>query len=238
MNSTPRTRKSSQANSPPRNSIKLKKNSQTLVSMESSDDDLTSVQEHGSPIQVFLRRSLGRSTYKVVEKVKHSRSTRTPDLVHKTTKSSTSRLRPRSKVNRKYSTSSDDQTPKKRKSICRASSIATRSQSRNKSTKDHMNREWSPIHDSPKSRKSTSNELPRTPKTQNKENSRTTIRCNSLTPSLSRRLNNLKLPQTPLQDARSRLHVSLVPKSLPCREVEFNDIYSFLEGKLTDKIGG
>jgi hypothetical protein len=37
---------------------------------------------------------------------------------------------------------------------------------------------------------------------------------------------------------RKRLHVSSVPNSLPCREKEYMEIYSFLEGSLTDKIGG
>lgn len=37
---------------------------------------------------------------------------------------------------------------------------------------------------------------------------------------------------------RKRLHVSAVPKSLPCREKEFREIYSFLEANLTDEIGG
>jgi origin recognition complex subunit 1 len=38
--------------------------------------------------------------------------------------------------------------------------------------------------------------------------------------------------------ARKRLHVSAVPKSLPCREKEYMEIYSFLEGNLLDQIGG
>lgn len=38
--------------------------------------------------------------------------------------------------------------------------------------------------------------------------------------------------------ARRRLHVSAVPKSLPCREKEFTEIYSFLEGNLVDEVGG
>lgn len=38
--------------------------------------------------------------------------------------------------------------------------------------------------------------------------------------------------------ARRRLHVSAIPKSLPCREKEFQEIYSFLEGNLVDEIGG
>lgn len=41
-----------------------------------------------------------------------------------------------------------------------------------------------------------------------------------------------------LQLARERLHVSAVPKTLPCRDKEFQNIYSFLEGKLLDNCGG
>lgn len=41
-----------------------------------------------------------------------------------------------------------------------------------------------------------------------------------------------------LAAARKRLHVSAVPKSLPCREQEYLEIYSFLEGNIIDKIGG
>lgn len=35
-----------------------------------------------------------------------------------------------------------------------------------------------------------------------------------------------------------RLHVSSVPESLPCREQEFQDIYSFVESKMVDGTGG
>lgn len=38
--------------------------------------------------------------------------------------------------------------------------------------------------------------------------------------------------------ARKRLHVSAVPTSLPCREKEYTEIYSFLEGNLLDEVGG
>ncbi|CAD7013643.1 origin recognition complex subunit 1 [Ceratitis capitata] len=41
-----------------------------------------------------------------------------------------------------------------------------------------------------------------------------------------------------LQLARERLHVSVVPQSLPCREKEFDNIYAFLEGKIQDQCGG
>ena len=61
---------------------------------------------------------------------------------------------------------------------------------------------------------------------------------NNLTPSLIKRKSALLKPNTPLQEARSRLHVSAVPKSLPCREEEFNNIFTFLRGKLEDKSGG
>jgi hypothetical protein len=35
-----------------------------------------------------------------------------------------------------------------------------------------------------------------------------------------------------------RLHVSAVPDSLPCREKEFEDIFSFVESKILDGTGG
>ncbi|XP_058461352.1 origin recognition complex subunit 1 [Malaya genurostris] len=38
--------------------------------------------------------------------------------------------------------------------------------------------------------------------------------------------------------ARERLHVSAVPSSLPCREKEYEEIYSFLENKIADRCGG
>lgn len=45
-------------------------------------------------------------------------------------------------------------------------------------------------------------------------------------------------PSNVLEEARLRLHVSTVPESLPCREQEFQDIYSFVESKLLDHTGG
>ncbi|XP_067141497.1 origin recognition complex subunit 1-like [Centruroides vittatus] len=44
--------------------------------------------------------------------------------------------------------------------------------------------------------------------------------------------------KSPLEEARRKLHVSAVPDSLPCREYEFSDIYSFVEGKLLNGTGG
>ncbi|XP_077259349.1 origin recognition complex subunit 1 isoform X1 [Temnothorax americanus] len=67
---------------------------------------------------------------------------------------------------------------------------------------------------------------------------RALLKQNALTPSMKRRTDMLVKPATPLQEIRTRLHVSAVPKSLPCREEEFNNIYTFLESKLMDNSGG
>ncbi|XP_046737987.1 origin recognition complex subunit 1 [Diprion similis] len=64
------------------------------------------------------------------------------------------------------------------------------------------------------------------------------VKTGLLTPSMRQRNISISQPSTPLQEARARLHVSAIPKSLPCREEEFNNIYTFLEGKLTDNSGG
>lgn len=73
--------------------------------------------------------------------------------------------------------------------------------------------------------------MPSTPKSSR-------LKPSALTPSAQPRTKALSKPATPLQEARSRLHVSAVPKSLPCREKEFNEIYTFLESKLMDNSGG
>ena len=59
-----------------------------------------------------------------------------------------------------------------------------------------------------------------------------------LTPSLPERVSSVSTPNSALQEARARLHVSVVPKSLPCREKEFDNIYYFLLGKILDGAGG
>ncbi|XP_064626056.1 origin recognition complex subunit 1-like isoform X2 [Lineus longissimus] len=58
------------------------------------------------------------------------------------------------------------------------------------------------------------------------------------TPSMPNRSRPCAEPGTVLEEARARLHVSVVPESLPCRDQEFNDIYSFVEGKVSDGTGG
>ncbi|XP_069794776.1 origin recognition complex subunit 1 isoform X2 [Narcine bancroftii] len=68
---------------------------------------------------------------------------------------------------------------------------------------------------------------PRTPRTP----------CNP-TPFIPRRSQLAKKPISILEEARQRLHVSAVPKSLTCREQEFQDIYNFVESKVIDGTGG
>ncbi|CAL1591657.1 unnamed protein product [Knipowitschia caucasica] len=58
------------------------------------------------------------------------------------------------------------------------------------------------------------------------------------TPSIPSRCEPARRPGTNLEEARARLHVSSVPESLPCREQEFQDIYSFVESKILDGTGG
>nr|XP_022316205.1 uncharacterized protein LOC111119919 [Crassostrea virginica] len=58
------------------------------------------------------------------------------------------------------------------------------------------------------------------------------------TPKIPERCEPLTSPSNVLEEARSRLHVSAVPDSLPCRETEFEDIYNFVESKILDGTGG
>lgn len=45
------------------------------------------------------------------------------------------------------------------------------------------------------------------------------------------------IQSSPFQIARSQLHVSAVPMSLPCREAEFSEVYSHLETAISDGTG-
>uniref|UniRef100_A0A3Q0QWB9 Origin recognition complex subunit 1 n=1 Tax=Amphilophus citrinellus TaxID=61819 RepID=A0A3Q0QWB9_AMPCI len=58
------------------------------------------------------------------------------------------------------------------------------------------------------------------------------------TPSIPSRSLQTQQPANILEEARAKLHVSSVPESLPCREQEFQDIYSFVESKIIDSTGG
>ncbi|XP_002738319.1 uncharacterized protein LOC100376485 [Saccoglossus kowalevskii] len=59
-----------------------------------------------------------------------------------------------------------------------------------------------------------------------------------LTPSIPQRYQPCNFPRSPLEAARAKLHVSAVPDTLPCREMEFEDIYAFVESKVLDGNGG
>ncbi|KAF4947218.1 hypothetical protein FGADI_10526 [Fusarium gaditjirri] len=57
------------------------------------------------------------------------------------------------------------------------------------------------------------------------------------TPLATRKLSPSQVESSPFQIARSRLHVSSVPASLPCREGEFSLVYSHLEAAISDGTG-
>lgn len=50
--------------------------------------------------------------------------------------------------------------------------------------------------------------------------------------------NGAKVPYSPLEKARANLHLHAAPKHLPCREVEFKSIHSFLARKINDELTG
>ncbi|XP_034559175.1 origin recognition complex subunit 1 isoform X2 [Notolabrus celidotus] len=89
----------------------------------------------------------------------------------------------------------------------------------------------------PRSKQRTSTRTPR--KTPNKKITPGTPRTpHRATPSIPSRSRPAQQPANVLEEARTRLHVSSVPESLPCREQEFQDIYSFVESKIIDGTGG
>ncbi|XP_075165132.1 origin recognition complex subunit 1 [Haematobia irritans] len=86
--------------------------------------------------------------------------------------------------------------------------------------------------------KSSTSDAPGTPRTPSQKLKM--IRSGEIKPSLEKRgvAAGSEKGKTDLQIARERLHVSVVPQSLPCREKEFDNIYTFLEGKIQDQCGG
>ncbi|GFT61485.1 origin recognition complex subunit 1 [Nephila pilipes] len=56
--------------------------------------------------------------------------------------------------------------------------------------------------------------------------------------SIPERKTPLRRPQNVLEESRLRLHAAAVPKSLPCREEEYCDIYSFVKDCLSLQTGG
>ncbi|XP_066297989.1 origin recognition complex subunit 1-like isoform X1 [Branchiostoma lanceolatum] len=67
---------------------------------------------------------------------------------------------------------------------------------------------------------------------------RKSVRADDMMPNIPKTPRQRKEPMGVLEQARARLHVSAVPESLPCRELEFGNIYSFVEGRLLDGTGG
>ncbi|KAF7551716.1 hypothetical protein G7046_g7646 [Stylonectria norvegica] len=82
---------------------------------------------------------------------------------------------------------------------------------------------------------------PQSRRSQATPGSRSTKRSTSkrleFTPLATRTLSPSNFENSPFQIARSRLHVSSVPTSLPCREGEFSLVYSHLEAAITDGTG-
>ncbi|SPJ78997.1 related to origin recognition protein Orc1p [Fusarium torulosum] len=66
---------------------------------------------------------------------------------------------------------------------------------------------------------------------------RSTSKRLEFTPLATRKLSPSQIESSPFQIARSRLHVSSVPTSLPCREGEFSLVYSHLEAAISDGTG-
>lgn len=117
------------------------------------------------------------------------------------------------------SDSENESTPKKRKPT------KIKTETPRSSKKPPTKSKWA-VQSSPKS-------TPKTPKNRAK-----LIREGIVTPSMQERSKKIQGNTTPLMQARTQLHVSYVPDSLPCREKEYCDIYNFLEGKLLDGCGG
>lgn len=107
--------------------------------------------------------------------------------------------------------------------------------------------------ESPKSVDETLNETFETPpkrsrnktvkKTPSKTPSRTpkrtpSTRISALEPVIGERKTPIRKDRSDVQLAKESLHVSTVPKSLPCRENEFKDAYNFIESKILDESGG
>lgn len=76
-----------------------------------------------------------------------------------------------------------------------------------------------------------------TPSTTPKKTPKPRMPCPA-TPQIRSRNLAAQEPASVLEEVRLRLHVSAVPESLPCREQEFHNIYSFVESKLLDHTGG
>lgn len=70
------------------------------------------------------------------------------------------------------------------------------------------------------------------------ETRRHSLSINKINPIICERTNNLCVDSSDAFLAKQSLHVSEVPKTLPCRENEFKDAYKFIETKILDESGG
>lgn len=96
--------------------------------------------------------------------------------------------------------------------------------------KRNPQRQLRKLHTTPKPSVQTPSKTPKkTPNPRTPQHATPQIRSRSLA---------AQEPSSMLEEARLRLHVSAVPESLPCREQEFQNIYSFVESKLLDGTGG
>ncbi|KAK0177279.1 hypothetical protein PV328_001348 [Microctonus aethiopoides] len=95
------------------------------------------------------------------------------------------------------------------------------------------------LHGTPK-KSLESIQKPVTPKqkTSNIKSQTPSVKVHTLTPSMRSRKSVVEKRKTIFETTKAQLHVSAVPKSLPCREKEFNDVFTFLERKLVDHSGG
>lgn len=91
-----------------------------------------------------------------------------------------------------------------------------------------------------KTRKTPSKTPKKTPaKTPSRTPKRTpSTRISALEPVISERKTPICKDRSDVQLAKESLHVSAVPKTLPCREKEFKDVYQFIESKILDESGG
>ncbi len=91
-----------------------------------------------------------------------------------------------------------------------------------------------------RARKTPSKTSAKTPiKTPSKTPKRTpSTRISALDPVIGERKTPVRTDRSDVQLAKESLHVSAVPKTLPCRENEFRDAYKFIEGKILDESGG
>lgn len=64
------------------------------------------------------------------------------------------------------------------------------------------------------------------------------IREGLIAPAMQQRERHGDELKSDVQLVKESLHVSAVPKSLPCRETEFSNIESFIECKILDECGG